>query len=238
MAIRFHARWQAFHQQRYGVTGPIDERLAAEFRTIQQATLQNTVLNVSNGKEHVASSYRRARLGCDALPLPSSLAPPHQLVHLANCTPRFSPFKHKCYKNNRFPGKILHFKKNGIIVAGKASPSDVLFRAVCFMRSQKLPFFQALAYPNSVSSGGFKYKLNRSLKRSPKVVSSSKFPGSAVILEKKHIQCTPEFYDGFNKGREQKPSKFILPGKMTVAELFDVLKECDALAMAHSNLSS
>lgn len=99
------------------------------------------------------------------------------------------------------------------------------------------PFYQALAYPNSVSSGTFRYQLKASLKKDAKIVSSSKFPGSAVILSKQ-VACTPEFYDGkSNKNtNNQKNSKFILPGKLSVPELFDVLLECDRLAVSHSDV--
>ena len=158
MSIRFHSEWEKFHRKRLNnFTGPIDDKISAEFKTITNVALQNTVLNVSNGKKHISSSYRRNRLGCTAPP--KCLLQNNKRVGLANCTPKWSPFKHSCFKLNGFPGKILQFSKGGVIVAGKASPSDVFFRAISFLNSMESPFYQALAYPNSVSSGQFRYRL-------------------------------------------------------------------------------
>ena len=235
MGLRFHQQWYDFHRQRLKKTGTLDNDIANGFKTIESTTLQNTVLNVSNGKRHPSSSFRRAWLGCDGGS--AQLLPEQSLVTLANCTPKWSPFRHRCFKSRGFPGKILQFTRGGVIAAGKASPSDVFYRACSFLATVKAPYFQLLAYPNRVCSGEFRFALKSSLKTDSQVVCSSKFPGAAVILKDSSLQSTPEFYDGCGKKRSiRKKSKFILPGRLNIEELYNVLTECDRLAYKHSEI--
>ena len=94
MSIRFNSLWETFHRNRLKKPhGPIDEDVANAFVSIKSTTLQNTVLNVSSGKSHIPSTYRRSRLGCTAVPSLTGLG--NKRIKLANCTPKWSPVRSK-----------------------------------------------------------------------------------------------------------------------------------------------
>lgn len=127
-------------------------------------------------------------------------------------------------------GKFLIFGTGNIIIAGTKSHSSAALASARMMQllSKESPGSEVLwpslhSAPNAVITGQLVHTVNPSIRASPLVNVSAKFPGIAIRVKKKGI--TPELY--LRRGM------VIIPGITSARDLLQAVEEIVAVVDQH-----